>query len=132
MKLPDGPNGEPVEVSMADLGIKMPVVVTREKTRPVTYFAEMPDPTGAAPGSRPGMGAEGPAGPGAPGVPGASTTPGAAEPKTFKLRKYRFVVQFGWQPQPRGQRIEKAAKKKAGEASTAAAPAGTEVSPPSS
>ena len=132
VKLPDGPNGEPVEVSMADLGIKMPVVVTREKTRPVTYFAEMPDPTGAAPGSRPGMGAEGPAGPGAPGVPGASTTPGAAEPKTFKLRKYRFVVQFGWQPQPRGQRIEKAAKKKAGEASTAAAPAGTEVSPPSS
>ncbi len=128
VKLPDGPNGDPVEVSMADLGIKTPVVVTAEKTRPVTYFVASPDSTGAMPtmGSMP-VGPEGMS----PGGPGAAT-PGVEQPKLFKLRKYRFIVQFAWQPQPRGQRIEKAAQKKAATANTAAAPAGTEVSPPSS
>jgi type IV pilus assembly protein PilM len=121
VKLPDGPNGEPVEYSMADLGIKMPVVVTHEKIRPVTYYAESPELAGSTgPMMRPG-------GEGASFNPG---TPGVEQPKQFKLRKYRFVIQFCWQPQPRAQRLEKLAQKKAAEAATAATPA--ETPPPSS
>jgi type IV pilus assembly protein PilM len=122
VKLPDGPKDELIDVSMADLGIKMPVVVTHEKIRPVTYYAESPDaanPGGGPPMARP----PGPEGGGvAPGVAGAA---GADQPKQYKLRKYRFVIQFCWQPQPRGQRMEKLAQKKAAEAATAAAPTDT-------
>ena len=104
VKLPDGPKGELVEVSMSDLGIKMPVVMTHEKIRTVTYYADTPENAGAAAGPRP-------AGPEAIG-PGAPV--GAADQqKKFKLRKYLFVIQFCWQPQPRGQRLETAAQKKA-------------------
>jgi type IV pilus assembly protein PilM len=114
VKLPDGPKGELIDVSMPDLGIKLPVVVTHEKTRPVTYYAEAPENAGAAGARLAGPGAEGvPMAPG--GVPQAGE-----QPKTFKLRKYRFVIQFCWQPQPRGQRLEKMAQKKAAAASTAA------------
>jgi hypothetical protein len=52
------------------------------------------------------------------------------QPKTFKLRKYRFLIQFAWQPQPRGQRLEKTQQQKAAAPSTAAAPG--EAVPPSS
>jgi uncharacterized protein (DUF2249 family) len=114
VKLPDGPKGELIDVLMPDLGIKLPVVVTHEKTRPVTYFAEAPENAGAAGARLAGPGPESVAmAPG--GVPQAGE-----QPKTFKLRKYRFVIQFCWQPQPRGQRLEKMAQKKAAAASTAA------------
>jgi hypothetical protein len=124
--LPDGPNGKPIEVSMPDLGIKMPVVVTHEKTRNVTFYPASPDNTTGAPPVVPTVGPEGAAPPGA--GPGAGQA--ADQPKMFKLRKYRFIIQFCWQPQPRGQRIEKMAQKKAAEASTAAA--GAEAPRPSS
>jgi hypothetical protein len=127
VKLPDGPKGETIEVSMADLGIKMPVVVTHEKTHAVEYYAESAvNANGAPPGQRPGI----PEGIGM--VPGGvGGAPQAAnQPKSFKLRKYRFVIQFCWQQQPRGQRIEKMAQKKAAEASTATA--GAEAPRPSS
>jgi type IV pilus assembly protein PilM len=112
VKLPDGPNGKLVDVPIPDIGIKLPVVVTHEKIRPVTYFAEAPENAGGA-GAR------------LAGAEGVAMAPGAApqageQPKNFKLRKYRFVIQFCWQPQPRGQRLEKAAQKKAAEPSTAA------------
>jgi hypothetical protein len=117
VKLPDGPNGEPVEYSMADLGIKTPVVVTHEKIRPVTYYAESAENV-----NNPGGAMARPPGPEG-GALGAAGAGGAEQPKQFKLRKYRFVIQFCWQPQPRAQRVEKLAQKKAAEAATAATPA---------
>jgi type IV pilus assembly protein PilM len=115
VKLPDGPKGELIDVAMSDLGIKMPTVMTREKIRTVTYEADSPENI-AAGGSRP-VGPE--AGPG--GVPAGAAA--GDQKKMFKLRKYLFVIQFCWQPQPRGQRLEKMAQKKAAEPGTAAAAA---------
>jgi type IV pilus assembly protein PilM len=117
VKLPDGPDGKLIDVPIAELGIKYPVVVTSERTYPVTYFAESPENV---------SGMSNIAGPeGAYLQPGGIAQPGGVgqvePPKTFKLRKYRFVVQFVWQPQPRGQRLEKMAQKKAAAPSTAAA-----------
>jgi hypothetical protein len=44
------------------------------------------------------------------GVLGATgAVPGMEEPKTWKLGRYDFVVQFCWQPQPRGARLKKLA-----------------------
>jgi hypothetical protein len=119
IKLPDGPKGESVEYSMADLGIKMPVVVTHEKIRPVTFVAETPE---NAANVGPGGPMVRPMGPEALAAGGAA---GVDQPKQFKLRKYRFVIQFCWQPQPRTQRQEKLAQKKAAEAATASTPAET-------
>jgi len=101
--LPDGPKGEMVEVPIADLGIKNAVVVTSERVKPVTYLAEPLD--GTTPGAMPTM----PVGP----EGGALTgVPGEMGPKMFKLRQYDFIVQFSWQPEPRGKRLEKMAQKK--------------------
>jgi hypothetical protein len=55
--------------------------------------------------------------------PGNAGVPGVEQPKTFKLRQYDFYVQFLWQPEPRGKRLEKMAQKKA-----APAPGTTEPS----
>lgn len=116
--LPDGPNGEPIEVPIAELGIKNPVVVTSERVKPVTYLAEAVD--SATPGALPSMSMEGGAAIGTTGVPGE------LGPKTFKLRQYDFIVQFSWQPEPRGKRLEKMAQKK--NAAPAATPEGAEPS----
>ena len=118
--LPDGPNGELVEVAIADLGIKHPVVVTHPKVQTVRYMAEPIDPnspTGMPMQVGPEMG------------PGAATVPGQVAPKMFELRQYDFIVQFCWQPQPRGKRIEMAQKKTApaGETAPDTAAAGTDV-----
>ncbi len=122
--LPDGPNGKLVDVPIADLGIKLPVVVTHPKIQSVTYYAEVPDSTG------PGAGPARPPVPEAPGMLPGGTGQAAEQQKMFKLRKYRFVIQFCWQPQPRGQRIEKMTQKKAAEPGTAAV--GAETIRPSS
>jgi hypothetical protein len=112
VKLPDGPKGELVDVSMSDLGIKMPVVMTHEKIRPITYFADTPANAAAAAAGRAPM-AEA----------GAGGAAGGDQQKKFKLRKYPFVIQFAWQPQPRGQRVAMAAQKKAAAAAAATTPA---------
>jgi type IV pilus assembly protein PilM len=115
VKLPDGENGALVDVSIADLGIELPTLVTREKTNTVEYFGEAVE---LGPGGTPNIpvaAAQSPElGPG--GVPA-----GPAPPKTFKLRRYRFVVQFAWQPKPRGKRLEKMAQQKGGAAPSTAA-----------
>jgi type IV pilus assembly protein PilM len=113
--LPDGPDGKLIEVPIADLGIKYPVVVTTERTKPVTYMAEPIDPNMVNTGMPMNV----------PGEPGAVPQAGAAAgqpapPKTFTLRQYDFYVQFCWQPEPRGKRLEKMAKKNA-------APEGTDT-----
>jgi type IV pilus assembly protein PilM len=100
--LPDGPGDQLVEVPIADLGIKHPVLVTSYRVIPVTYMAEPLDPTGMPMGPA----SEGP-GP----RPGGTGLPGEELPKTYKLRQYNFIVQFCWQPVPRGARIELAKKK---------------------
>jgi type IV pilus assembly protein PilM len=108
--LPDGPGGELIEVPIADLGIKYPVVVTHLRTETVTYMAEPIDPNNPT-GMPMGMGNRGFEGPAA--LPGGTGLPSEQLPKTFKLRQYNFVVQFCWQPQPRGTRLEKMAEQKA-------------------
>ncbi|HEX4415045.1 MAG TPA: type IV pilus assembly protein PilM [Lacipirellulaceae bacterium] len=110
--LPDGPNGQPIEVPIAELGIQYPCVVTNTRIQTVTYMAEPVDTTN-------GM----PAGPEA-----MQATSGDQQPKTLKLRQYDFVVQFCWQPKPRANRLKEMAEKKAvppAEAPAAAAPGGT-------
>jgi type IV pilus assembly protein PilM len=124
VKLPDGPNGELIDVPISELGIKFPVVVTSEQIIPVTYYAEAVDPN--MPG---GM----PAGPSA--YDRGEAAPGAAaneveEPKVWNLRRYNFIIQFCWQPQPRGKRLEKqnGEQQEQGEAAGTAAVEG-EVAP---
>jgi hypothetical protein len=42
------------------------------------------------------------------------------EPKTWKLGRYDFLIQFCWQPQPRGERLKKLAGESSEAPSTAA------------
>ncbi|HJQ82165.1 MAG TPA: type IV pilus assembly protein PilM [Lacipirellulaceae bacterium] len=100
VKLPDGPNGELIDVPISELGIKFPVVVTSEQIIPVAYYAEAIDPNAVG-----GM-------PATPTYERGELGPGAAaneveEPKVWNLRRYNFIIQFCWQPQPRGKRLEK-------------------------
>jgi type IV pilus assembly protein PilM len=126
VKLPDGENGALVDVPIADLGIELPTLVTREKTNTVEYLGESVDLTaGAVPNIPVAAPASPELGPG--GVPG-----GPAPPKTFKLRRYRFIVQFSWQPKPRGKRLEKMAQQKGAAPSTAAVEAEPPAAGPSS
>jgi type IV pilus assembly protein PilM len=118
--LPDGPGGELIEVPIADLGIKHPVLVTSYKVESVTYMAEPIDPSSPS-GMPMGRGLEGP-GP----MPGATGLPGEQLPKTYKLRQYNFIVQFCWQPQPRGIRL---AQKKSPPATEVEAPNTAAVEP---
>jgi type IV pilus assembly protein PilM len=87
VQLPDGPNGEMVDVPFKELGISFPVLVTSNRILTVPYT---PDSTGAdATGER-----SAPAGPG-------------IKSENWRLRQYDFVVQFVWQPNPRTQRLKK-------------------------
>jgi type IV pilus assembly protein PilM len=113
VKLPDGPNGQPVDVPIADLGIRHPVVVTREKTKTVQYLAEATDEDPSRVSMGPSMEGRG-------GVP-TSGTAGQEQPKIWKLRRYDFLIQFAWQPQPRRQRLEKMAQEGQAAPGTAAA-----------
>jgi type IV pilus assembly protein PilM len=115
VKLPDGPDGKMIDVPMADLGIKFPVVVTHSNIQPAQRSAESADAQLTGGPVRSSLSPEGPIAPGA-----GAATPGVNEPKVFKLRKYPFVVQFAWVPQPRGQRQEAAQKKAAAEAAAKA------------
>jgi type IV pilus assembly protein PilM len=112
VKLPDGENGEPVDVPIAELGIRYPVVVTQVKTKTVQYLPESGETT---PGGMPPA----PLMEGGRGLPGRTST-GEPEQKIWKLRQYDFIIQFAWQQQPRGHRIEKMAKRAEAAPSTAA------------
>ena len=105
VELPDGPNGEPIPVKISDLGIKYPVVVTNLKTNEVMYLAEAADPNSnvtASYGNVP-MRARGD-------EAGAAGAAGPEQPEIWKLRQYDFIIQFCWQPQPRGERSKKMAQ----------------------
>jgi type IV pilus assembly protein PilM len=113
VQLPDGPGGQPIEVAIKDLGIKYPVILTFERIKKEIYAPEAVDDTtegGMATSiSSYGYG-YGRGGGDERGVLGATgALPGVEEPKTWKLGRYDFVVQFCWQPQPRGARLKKLA-----------------------
>jgi len=110
VKLPDGPGGELMDVPIADLGIKFPVVVTTATTRKYTYSLRPPD---AATGGSMYSTLESPYA--APyGTAAATTTAtGVEDPNLIELREYEFIIQFAWQPQPRSVRQEKRAQRAA-------------------
>lgn len=106
VKLPDGPGGELIDVPIADLGIKFPVVVTTATTRKYTYSLQPPD---AATAGATYSASESPYATPYPTVTGSST--GAEDPNLIELREYEFIIQFAWQPQPRSVRQEKRAQR---------------------
>jgi type IV pilus assembly protein PilM len=106
VQLPDGPNGELVDVPIAKLGVQCPVVITENPIIDVNYFPEavggesgsqmmgrMPEPTR--------------------GVAGEEAQP--VGPKIWKLRRYDFTIQFYWKPTPRTARKEKPPAAEGGE-----------------
>jgi type IV pilus assembly protein PilM len=116
VKLPDGPNGEMIEVPIKDLGISYPVVITQGRIRDVTFY---PDATDSSSPGQPG---------GAGYAREARVPPGRGNAigddrdnvRSWKLRCYDFVVQFCWQPKTRTERRQKAAAPADGAAGTAA------------
>jgi type IV pilus assembly protein PilM len=122
VQLPDGPGGQLIDVPIKDLGIKYPVILTFERIKRETYLPEAVDDTAES-----GMSMSSPGGysrgasderGGMLGATGAG--PGMEEPKTWTLRRYDFLVQFCWQPQPRGERLKKLAGENSEAPSTAA------------
>jgi hypothetical protein len=115
--LPDGPNGELVDVPIAKLGIQFPVVTTQNPIVSVTYLPEAigGDTSGRSMRS-PRM--EGREGLSRGGVGGDGTM---SEPKIWKLRRYDFTIQFFWKETPRSARQEKPAGETGDEAIDTAA-----------
>jgi type IV pilus assembly protein PilM len=121
VKLPDGENGDLIDVPIAELGIRYPVIVTQERTKSVQYLADSADlPPGGTMPTAPVMDRS---------RAGGTVSPGEEQPEIWKLRQYDFIIQFAWQPQPRGQRLEKMAKQ--GEAAPSTAAAAGEAALPS-
>ncbi|MEM6330700.1 MAG: type IV pilus assembly protein PilM [Planctomycetota bacterium] len=122
--LPDGENGELVEVPLTKLQISHPVLVTGLPILPELYDPEAEPSADGAGGiagggmgmggamgmgggmGMGGMGMGGGIGGGGLGLGGAADGDGdAAEPrKPWRLRRYDFVVQFVWKPTPRNER----------------------------
>ena len=119
IKLPDGPNGEMVEVPIKDLGISYPVVITQNRIHDnVTYYPDAVDTDMQGQAGRGAMSRGEERGPRGAATAGDQTP----EVKSWKLRRYDFVIQFCWQPKTRTQRHEKPAGGDAA-AGTASAPA---------
>jgi type IV pilus assembly protein PilM len=99
VQLPDGPNGELVDVPIADLGISHPVVVTQNKIYDVIYDPEAISEQGS--GQRYPMSQ-------LPGSPrrglGNQDDEEVKEPVRWKLREYDFVIQFAWSQKSRSIR----------------------------
>jgi type IV pilus assembly protein PilM len=120
VQLPDGPNGELIDVPLAELGIRYPVLLTSEKIKKETYRPEAVDESpdgGMMPTSSYSRGGDERGG--MLGYGGTGTT-GTEEPKTWTLRRYDFLIQFCWQPQPRSDRLKKLAGESGDAPSTAA------------
>jgi type IV pilus assembly protein PilM len=118
IQLPDGPNGEMIEVPLKELGISYPVVITQNRIRDVTYYPEAVD-ADANQAGRAAMSRGEERGPRGAAAGGNQ----AADVKSWKLRGYDFVIQFAWQPKTRTQRREKPAATGDAAAGTASAPA---------
>ncbi|MGI9457591.1 MAG: pilus assembly protein PilM [Aeoliella sp.] len=100
--------GQPVELSMKDLGISYPVIVSSFRPVPVTYDPTASSPEEATKAWRDYQSAMEPGG--REGLSGRVARPRAGKelevkkPEHWKLRRYNFEVQFIWQPKPRGER----------------------------
>lgn len=100
VELPDGPNGEMVQVPFSDLGISHPWVAYLSKLEDVEIdldapFGEELDDRGRRRRSF-NMGAR----------RGASEEEEAEEPNIAKLKKFNFIVQFCWVETPKSKRRE--------------------------
>ncbi|MEM6799500.1 MAG: pilus assembly protein PilM, partial [Planctomycetota bacterium] len=107
--LPDGENGEVIEVPLTELKISHPVLVTALPILGEKYDpdAQPEDGVGGGPaaaGRGLGMGMGMGAGGGVMGEEGADGLPGEEAPEPWKLRRYDFVVQFVWKPTPKNIR----------------------------
>jgi type IV pilus assembly protein PilM len=104
VQLPDGEGGKLIDVSIKDLGISYPVVVTQPRIRTITFDPDSTDSNASGQSSRMMTSREdrSPRG-------GTSGTPDQPEQRSWKLRRYDFVIQFCWQPKTRTLRREKAA-----------------------
>ena len=122
VELPDGPNGELIKVSFADLGISHPWLVKGNQTRDEMIDLE----AGLGPQSSSGGGFEGEYG-GFGGGGGLGRPPGSAEVEEessiITLRRYEFIVQFCWKETPRSKRKEIAETRRQAEAARADAAA---------
>lgn len=94
-------NGKPEELTLKELGIGYPAVVS---TSGRIVDDEITNPN----------------------FDSKATPEGNDQPKTIKLRRFDFVLQFAWQPTPRSKRVELREQKAAGQQapSLADAPAG--------
>ena len=126
VQLPDGEDGEMIDVPMQDLAISHVWLVRDQKLRdePINPDAALNTSAGGTGG---GYGGEGGYGGGyGRGGEGAGLTPGVdgEQSKIITLRRYDFIVQFVWQPKTRAEREElDAARKLAAEEAAAAAAA---------
>jgi type IV pilus assembly protein PilM len=110
VQLPDGENGELIDVPISALGIGYPVIITKNPMREYTYSA-VPESEGTSSGGRAlSSGRE---------FSGRETAAfGAADkgpeaPETWKLKRYDFTIQFAWTQTPRTKRKEAMAKQAA-------------------
>jgi type IV pilus assembly protein PilM len=145
--LPDGPNGDPVEVPLEDLVISH-AWLAGDKRVDEHWVIDPDEALYGAGGSAPMSfaAASGFAGPGGVGAPAAEDEEdeeqddaaakidpltGQPVPRAFEVKRYDFVVQFIWQPKSRAERAElataRAEQQKAdAEAAEAAEAAGEE------
>ncbi len=98
IQLPDGVDGEMLDVTYKELGIDFPVVVTKKKIEKVTYS---PDAAEDGRSSGPSFGGVGM--PTAVGL-GVGNSDQPEVPEVWKLRRYDFILQFAWTPTPKNQR----------------------------
>lgn len=101
--LPDGDNGEMVDVPLSTLGFSHPVLITALSINSVRYNPEASSEEDA------GRGVGSPMGGGMPGfgvgMRGGLDAEGEdTGPKIWELRRYDFVVQFAWKPTPKQER----------------------------
>jgi len=138
VQLPDGPDGQMIEVPLADLGISHPWVVTNEPLRNEVIDPNAPTGRGGRGGFRAGgfgggeggmgtgmgmgMGGYGGEGGGYGGFQGGTGSGTAGEQgkvneklPLIRLKRYDFVVEFFWHPTPRSVRWELATAKRAAE-----------------
>jgi len=103
--LPDSA-GNPVEVSLKDLGISYPVMVSSYKPVAVTYDPNAASQEEATKAWREYTNSQDPTtgGFGGRGRPNAQENTEVKPPEHWKLRRYEFEVQFIWQPKPRTER----------------------------
>ncbi len=99
LKLPDGPNGELVEVPFSDLGISHPWLVSETKLRDESIHPEV----GVLDGNsrERGGGVQSYRRPSSRGEEGVE---GEDKVEMIELRRYDFVVQFCWRPKTRSER----------------------------